>query len=118
MRTFNHCLATSRSGKSALFRVTVNDRDGERVITLSSVLGWRAKLARRYLTFDSDEWNDAAVRTFVGLNVLSAARDRIEAIHYIDTVQSMGSTEVHFWTSKFLTNDRARSAWRAFYRER
>ena len=58
MRTFNHYLATSRSGKSAFFRVTVNDRDGERMITLSSVLGWRADLARRYLTFDSDEWND------------------------------------------------------------
>ena len=118
MRAFNHCLAASRSGKSMLFRVTVNDRDGERMITLSSVLGWRAKLARRYLAFDSDEWNDTAVRTYVGLNALGAARDKIEAIHYIDTVRSMGSMEAHFWASKFLTNDRARSAWRALYRER
>ena len=118
MRTFNHCLATSRSGKSALFRVTVNDRDGVRKITLSSVLGWRAKLARRHLAFDSDEWNDAAVRTFVGLHALGAARDNAEAIHYIDTVRSMGSMEAHFWASKFLSNGKTRGAWRAFYRER
>lgn len=115
MRLFNHCLATSKSGKSVLFRVTVNDRHGERMITLSYVSGWRAQLARRYLSFDSDKWDDQAVRTFVGLNALSAAKDRIEAIHYIDTVKSIGSTEAHFWASKFLSNERARSAWRAFY---
>ena len=118
MRTFNHSLISSRSGKSELFRVTVNDRYGERLVTLSSVMGWRAKLARKYLSFDSDEWNDATVRTFVGLNALSAARDRLEAMHYIDVVKSMGSTEAHFWASKFLTNDRTRGAWRALYRER
>ena len=118
MRTFNHCLVSSRSGKSALFRIIVNDRYGERMITLSSVLGWRAELARKYLSFDSDEWDDTTVRTFVGLNVLSAAKDRMEAIHYIDTIKAMGSTEAHFWASKFLNNNRARSAWRVFYRER
>ena len=118
MRMFNHCLATSKSGKSELFRVTVNDRDGERLVTLSSVTGWRAKLARRYLSFDSDEWDDATVRTFVGLNTLSVAKDRIEAIHYINVVKTIGSTEAHFWANKFLTNDRAGRAWRAFYRER
>ena len=119
MRTFNHCLTTSRSGKSILFRITVSDRDGERIMTFSSVKGWRAELAKRHLMFDSDEWNDAAVKTFVGLNALSAAKDKIEAIHYIDTVRSMGSTETHFWASKFLTtNGKARSAWGAFYREK
>lgn len=118
MRMFNHCLATSKSGKSVLFRVTVNDRYGERMITLSSVSGWRAELARRHLSFDSDQWDDQAVRTFVGLNVLSAAKGRIEAIHYIDTVKSIGSTEAHFWASKFLNNDKTRGAWRALYRER
>ena len=119
MRTFNHRLAASQSGKSVLFRVKVSDRDGERMMTFSSVKGWRAELAKRYLMFDSDEWNDSAVRTFVGLNALGASRDRIEAVHYIDTVRSMGSTEAHFWASKFLTaNGRARSAWGAFYREK
>ena len=107
MRAFNHCLAASRSGKSMLFRITVNDRYGERMITLSSVTGWRATLARRYLSLDSNEWNDQAVRTFVGLNVLSAAKDRCEAIHYIDTVKSIGSAEIHFWASKFLNSDKA-----------
>lgn len=115
MRTFNHCLIPSKSGKSILFRVTVNDRYGEKTMTLSSVMGWRADLAKKYLSFDSDEWNDAAVRTFVGLNVLSAAKDRSEAIHYIDTVKTIGNTEAHFWASKFLSNERARSAWRSFY---
>ena len=118
MRTFNHCLVSSKSGKSMLFRVTVNDRYGEKMITLSSVSGWRAKLAKKYLLFDSDEWNDITVRTFVGLNALSAAKSRLEAIHYIDTVKSIGRTEAHFWASKFLNNGKTRSAWRALYRER
>ena len=117
MRTFNHRLAASRSGKSMLFRITVNDRYGERMITLSSVTGWRATLARKYLSFDSDEWGDKVVRAFVGLNVLSAAKDRHEAIHYIDTVKSIGSAEIHFWASKFLNSNKARSAWGALYRE-
>lgn len=118
MRTLNHRLAPSRSGKSVLFRVTVNDRYGERMVTLSSVSGWRAALARRYLQFDSNEWDENAVRTFVGLNALSAARDKREALHYIETVKSIGSMEAHFWANKFLNNDRARAAWRALYRER
>ena len=101
-----------------LFRITINDRYGEKMITISSVSGWRAKLAKKYLLFDSDEWDDITVRTFVGLNALSAAKDKFEAIHYIDTVQSMGRTEAHFWASKFLSNEKARSAWRALYRER
>lgn len=109
---------SSKSGKSELFRVTVNDRYGERMVTLSSVTGWRAKIARKYLSFDSEEWNDTTVRTFVGLNALGAARDELEALHYIDIVKSIGKTDAHFWANKFLTNDRARGAWRVFYRER
>lgn len=118
MRTFNHSLIPSRSGKSILFRVTVNDRYGERMMTLSSVHGWRAKLAKKHLMFDSGEWDDTTVRTFVGLNALGAAKDHAEALHYINTVKTIGSTEVHFWASKFLNNDRARIAWRALYKER
>lgn len=118
MRTFNHCLTSSRSGKSVIFRITVNDQDGESTIPLSMVMGWRAELARKYLTFDSDEWNDTAARTFVGLNVLSAAKDKFEAIHYVDIVKSIGNTEAYFWASKFLSNDKARGAWKAFYKER
>ena len=117
MREFNHCLVASKSGKSMLFRVTVNDRFGERVMTLSSVTGWRAALAKKYLSFDSGELDDRAVRTFIGLNVLSAARDRFEALHYIDMVRSIGSMEAHFWANKFLSNDNARGAWRALYRK-
>ena len=62
--------------------------------------------------------DENAVRTFVGLNALSAARDKREALHYIETVKSIGSMEAHFWANKFLNNDRARAAWRALYRER
>lgn len=115
MRTFNHALVASKSGKSMLFRVTIHDSYGEKMITLSSVKGWRAGLARKYLSFDSDEWGDQAARVFVGLNVLSAAKDRIDAIHYIDIIKTMGSAEIHFWASKFLNNDRTRAAWRVFY---
>ena len=118
MRTFNHCLTPSRSGKSILFRITVNDQYGERMITLSFVSGWRAELAEKYLSFDSDSWNDQTVRTFVGLNALKSAKDKTEAIHFIDAVRSMGNMEAHFWASKFLNNDKTRGAWRAFYRDR
>ena len=118
MRTFNHCLATSRSGKSVLFRVTVNDRLGERMITLSSVTGWRADIAAKHLQFDSEEWNDVAVKTFVGLNALKAARDRREALRYIEIVRTVGGMETHFWASKFLSNENTAGAWRAFYRKR
>lgn len=115
MRTFNHALVASKSGKSMQFRVTIHDRYGEKMITLSSVMGWRADLARKYLSFDSDEWGDQTARMFVGLNVLSASKDKMEAIHYIDIIKTMGSAETHFWASKFLNNTRTRTAWRAFY---
>lgn len=115
MRSFNHCLAASRSGKSVHFQVTVNDRYGEQPISLSWVFGWRAELAKKHLSFDSDEWGGQAVRTFVGVNTLRAARDKFEALHYIDTVKSMNIAEVHFWAGKFLSNHRTKSAWRVFY---
>jgi len=116
LRALNHCLINSKSGKSAFFRVLINDRYGETKVTLASVSGWRAHLAKKYLSFDSAEWNDHTVRRYVGIKALGVARDRQEAVHYIDLVRSMGSTEAHFWASKFLGNDRAHSAWRALYR--
>ena len=116
MRSFNHCLTASKSGKSALFRITVNDRFGKQIITLSSVTGWRAKIAMKYLTLDAEEWDDHTVRKFVGLSVLKAARNRFEALKYIDQVKSLGNMEVHFWANKFLTNENSQKAWRAFYK--
>ena len=116
MRSFNHCLTASKSGKSALFRITVNDRFGKQIITLSSVTGWRAKIAMKYLTLDAEEWDDHTVRKFVGLNALKAAKDRFEALKYIDQVKSLGSMEIHFWANKFLTNENSQKAWRAFYK--
>ena len=115
MRSINHCITTSKSGKSAHFRIIVDDRFGKQAVTISSVTGWRAKLATKYLLFDTAEWNDSTVRQFVGIHVVKAARDKFEARQYIEHIKSLGSMEVHFWANKFLINENAPKAWRAFY---
>ena len=116
MRNFNHCLTTSKSGKSVIFRITVDDRFGEQTINFFSVTGWRARLATTYLSFETEEWNDDVVRKFVGINVLKASKDKFEAMQQIDQVKSLGNMEVHFWANKFLTNDNSAKAWRALYK--
>ncbi len=99
-----------------MFKITVDDVFGEQTINFSSVTGWRAKLATKYLSFETDEWNDVVVRKFVGLHVLKAAKDKFEAMQYIEQVKSLGNMEIHFWANKFLTNNNSLKAWRAFYK--
>ncbi len=116
MRSFNHCLTTSKSGKSVIFKITVDDRFGEETINFSSVTGWRARLATKHLSFDTEEWNDDVVRKFVGLSVLKSSKDKFEAMQFMEQVKTLGNMEVHFWANKFLTNENSAKAWRALYK--
>ena len=117
MRNFNHCLTTSKSGKSVLFQITVNDRFGEKTINFSSVTGWRTSLALKHLSFNISEWNDAVVRKFVGFCVLKSSKNKFEAIEFIEQVNALQNMEVHFWANKFLTNDNSAKAWRSLYKK-
>ena len=115
MRNFRHQLTVSKSGKSALLRVEVSDSLGKRMINLSRVTGWRKDLALKHLSIDSEDWNLDTARVYLALETLKLARDRYEGFSFINTVKSLSSFEVHFWASKFLSNDKARRAWRVMY---
>lgn len=115
MRKFRHLLCPSKNGKSAVFRVVVEDRFGKKTINFTFVMGWRKELALKHLAFESEEWNRDVARAYVGLQALKCAKDEYEATKFISDVKSLGSMEVHFWANMFLTNDRTRRAWRAFY---
>ena len=115
MRLYSHVLEPSKSGKSVVFKISVDDRFGKQIINHSSVTGWRCKIALKDLVFNSENWDDDVTRKFIGLQVLKSAKDRYEALRLIEEVRSHSSMEVHFWAYKFLTNDKAIKAWRALY---
>ncbi len=116
MREFSHCLFVSKSGKSVKFKIDVNDRFGKQTMDFLSVVGWRAALAMKYLSFEEKEWNDKTVQKFVSLHVIKTARNKFEAMQFIEQVKILGSMEVHFWANKFLMNKNSAKAWRAFYK--
>ena len=70
MRQLNHVLTKSKSGKSMILKVEINDRYGKQKVTFSSVKGWRMLLAQKHLLVESDEWNDDVARKFVGMEIL------------------------------------------------
>ncbi len=115
MRVYNHVLAPSKSGKSVIFQINVDDRFGKQTINHSSVTGWRCKIALKNLVFNSEDWDDDVTRKFIGLKVLKAAKTKYEALQFIDEVRSHSSMDVHFWTYKFLTNDKAIKSWKSLY---
>ena len=115
MRIYNHTLAASKSGKSVVFKINVDDRFGQQTINHSSVTGWRCKIALKDLVFNSEDWDDDVTRKFIGLQVLKSAKDRYEALRFIEEVRSHSSVEVHFWAYKFLSSEKAIKAWRALY---
>ncbi len=47
--------------------------------------------------------------------MLKSAKDRYEALRFIEEVRSHSSMEVHFWAYKFLSSEKAIKAWRALY---
>jgi hypothetical protein len=115
MRNINHLLCESKTGKSAILKIEIDDRFGKKMINFSSVKGWRKDLALKYLSFESKEWNANVVRIYVGLQVLKYARDRYEGVRFISIVRSLSNLEVHFWSAKFLTHNKTKSAWRSLY---
>ena len=115
MRDYKHSLCQSKSGKSVMFRMDIEDRFGKQTINFVSVSGWRNKLALTHLFFETEEWNEDVRRKYVGLQVLRCAKNKYEALEFINVVKSLSLMEIHFWANKFMTNERSRSAWRALY---
>jgi hypothetical protein len=115
LRVYNHVLTASKSGKSVIFQINVDDRFGKQIINHSSVTGWRCKIALKNLVFNSEDWDDDVTRKFIGLKVLKAAKTKYEALQFIEEVRSHSSMEVHFWAYKFLTNEKAIKSWKALY---
>lgn len=115
MRNFKHCIVQSKSKKSAIFQITVDDRFGVNITNFSSVTGWRMNLALKHLSFDREKWDDETVRKYVGLQILKASKDKFEAMQFLEQVKILGNMEVHFWANKFLTNENSGKAWRALY---
>jgi hypothetical protein len=115
MRNINHLLCESKTGKSAVLKIEIDDRFGKKTVNFSSVKGWRKDLALKYLLFESKEWNDNVVRTYIGLEILKCTKDKHEAIKFINTMKSLNCIDLHFWSNKFLTNAKTKKAWRSFY---
>ena len=94
----------------------IEDRFGRNSINLSRVRGWRREFILKYLRLEPQRWNDNVVKVQVCIEAVKCARDKNEALRYIHTVQRLSKMELHFWTSKFLSNsERARRAWKAMY---
>jgi len=115
MRDYEHSLCQSKSGKSVLFRINIDDKFGKKTINLVTVSGWRNKLALTHLSFQTKEWNDDVRRKYIGIQVLKCAKDKYEAIEFINIVKSLSPMEIHFWTNKFMTNKKSGKAWRLLY---
>lgn len=112
MRVYRHVLQKSKSGKSIIFKIYVNDIFGEGKINYASLTGWRADLAERHLFFDQEDWNDNIARKFVGMMVLRMAHDRYQGTRFLNHVKQESDMEIHFWANQFLRNNKAPSAWK------
>jgi hypothetical protein len=116
LRTIKYSVEKSVSGKTAGVVATIEDRFGREKISFSRVRGWRRELALKYLKLDPQGWTDDAARAYVGLEVLKCAKNRDEALKFLQMVKELSQLEVHFWSTKFLNgNKKAKRAWRAFY---
>lgn len=115
MRNIKHLLCESKTGKSAVLRIELDDRFGKKTINFSSVKGWRKDLALKYLLFEPTEWNDNVVKMYIGLQVLKCSKDKYEAIKFINIIKALNSIDLYFWSNKFLTNKLTKKAWRSFY---
>jgi len=117
LREIKHLIQDT--GQSASFQVTVNDRYGLHRFSLGMVRGWRRELAVRHLKVaERERWDVETVRAFVGIYALKAAKDREEALRYLDMVKHMEKLDIYFWSCVFLTNPRrGLRAWRVLYGE-
>lgn len=115
MRELNHNLVKSTSGKSVTLKVCIDDRYGKQDVVFSTLYGWRMRLAEKHLFVSSKEWDDDVARKYVGMKVLSGSKDEYEGIKFLNIVKEHSVSEVYFWSSKFLVNPKAGSAWRTLY---
>ena len=115
MRQLNHLLTRSKSGKSIVLKVEINDRYGKQRVNFSTLKGWRMLLAEKHLLVESDEWNDDVARKFVGMKILSCSKNEFEGIKFLNVVKNHSTLEVHFWASKFMLKEKTAKAWRALY---
>jgi hypothetical protein len=115
MRNYKHVLSQSKSGKTVIFRVDIDDMFGKHAIKFASVSGWRTKLALKHLFFETEDWNDDVARKYVGMQVLRSAKNTYDALESLNLVRILSSMEVHFWANKFMINQKSGKAWRAMY---
>jgi hypothetical protein len=115
MRKFNYTLTFSKSGKSLIFKVGVDDIYGERYYTFSILKGWRKDLANKHLKFENNEWDIDTIKSYIGFEILKVAKDKYEGIKLINIVKGLNIFEVHFWASKLLINKKARRAFKIMY---
>jgi len=115
MRVYHHVLEKSKSGKSVVFKVYIDDRFGRQTVKHASVSGWRCSIAEKYLSFDREDWDDDVARKYVGMMLLKAARDRYEGTRFLNHVRDESRMEIHFWAYQFLTNRSTASAWKTLY---
>lgn len=112
MRVYHHILQRSKSGKSIIFKIYINDIFGEQRINYASLCGWRASLAEKHLSFDQEDWNDDVARKFVGMMTLKIARDQYQGARFLNHVKAASDMEIHFWAYQFLKNRKALNAWK------
>jgi|GEM_PF-824694 len=115
MRELSYSLALSKSRKSVMLRIEVDDQYGRRAVTLSIVKGWRKDIAVKHLMFEGNDWSIDSARTYIGLEVLKVAKDWYEGIKLVNIVKGLSVFEVHFWASKLLVNKKARRAFKVMY---
>lgn len=105
-------LKQSKSKKTVTFTVIVDDRFGNNAVKYASLSGWRAKLARKRLIFDSAEWTADVAQKYVGMMVLKTSRNQYEGDEFLNKLGEKSRMEIHFWAYQFLTNKNASRAWR------
>lgn len=116
MRSVKYRLRESASGKTACLQAVIEDRFGQKKVSLSSLRGWRKEIAEKHLKLESGKWDDEAAKTLVSLEALKCAKSPDEAFKFLQAVNSLSQLELHFWATKFLNGDkRPRRAWMILY---
>jgi hypothetical protein len=115
LRQLNHLLIRSKSGKTIVLKVEVNDRYGKQKINFSTLKGWRMLLAEKHLAVESSEWGNDVAQKFLGMKILSCSKNEFEATKFLNIVKNHSTLEIHFWASKFMLQKNSAKAWRALY---
>ena len=115
MRQLNHLLVKSKSGKSIILKIEINDKYGKQKINFSILKGWRMFLIEKYLLGSSEEWTDDVARKFIAMKVLTSAKNEFEGAKFLNIVKNHSTFEIHFWASKFMLHDKTSRSWKILY---